>query len=228
VAKYTEAAALTPARESLYRLLARLYILEVDLPLLTAMQSMTFPPAPSIPALEEGYGLLSGYLSRSGGDALEDLAVDYAGVFLAAGIAHGLAAFPYESVYLSKEHMHGQPADQWIAAAYAKRGLTLRPTLPKAPEDHAAMELAYMARLCRESIEAPGRGEGLFLEQKAFFQAHLNRWMPLFCQDVVRYAQTDFYRGLGQITAGFLQGEAQLFQDETTEPPAQSSILKMK
>jgi len=45
--------------------------------------------------------------------------------------------------------------------------------------------------------------------------------MPLFCQDVVRYAQTDFYRGLGQITAGFLQGEAQLFQDEITPPEAE-------
>ena len=211
MAKYTEA--LTPARESLYRLLARLYILEVDLPLLTAMQSMAFPPAPSLPELEEGYGLLEGYLSRSGGDNLEDLAVDYAGVFLAAGIAHGLAAFPYESVYVTKEHLHGQTAHQRIAAAYAKRGLTLRPDLPKTPEDHAAMELEYMALLCRESMERPEAGERLFQEQKEFFQAHLHPWMPLFCQDVVNYAQTDFYRGLGHITAGFLLGEAQLFQN---------------
>lgn len=204
---------LASVREALYRFLARLYILEVDAPLLEAMQAMTFPEAVSNPDLSEGYGLLREYLARSTEEDLEDLAVDYANVFLAAGVAQGLAAFPYESVYVSKTHMLEQEPKSRIAELYASRGLTPNRDLPKAPEDHIAMELEYMAFLCRLLEEESGDAESLLLEQKEFLEAHLVNWVPLLCRDVVGYAQTDFYKAVGKITDSFIQMEQTLLQD---------------
>lgn len=204
---------LVSARESLYRFLVRLYILEVDLPLLEAMQAMVFPECVSNAALSEGYGLLREYLSRSTGEDLEDLAVDYANIFLAAGVAQGSAAFPYESVYVSKTHMLGQEPQSRVAELYAARGFALRKDLPKSPEDHISMELEYMACLCRELGEESSDAEGLLLEQKEFFKTHLANWIPLFSRDVTKYAQTDFYRAVGKITDGFIQMEQTLLQD---------------
>lgn len=212
-----EMAALAPARANLYRLLARIYILEVDRPLLEALQAMVFPDFADNPDLNEGYALLREYLAGATEEDLEDLAADYAGIFLAAGVAQGLAAFPYESVYVSKTRMVGQEPRVRVAALYASRGFTLACDLPKTPEDHVAPELEYMACLCRELAEAAGNTEALLAEQKEFLQKHLLNWVPLFCKDVVKYAQTDFYRALGKITAGFLQLEQVLLQTESEE-----------
>jgi len=204
---------LAPARESLYRLLARIYILEVDGPFLEAMQAMVFPSGVANPELNEGYALLQNYLSCGTEEDLEDLAVDYASIFLAAGIAQGLAAFPYESVYVSKTRMIGQESKSRVAELYASRGFSLRDNLPKAPEDHVAMELEYMAFLCRELAAYPDRAEQLLQEQTVFLETHLINWVPLFCRDVGKYAQTDFYQAIGKITTGFLQMEQALLQE---------------
>lgn len=212
-----EMVTLAYARESLYRLLARIYILEIDWPFLVALRSMEFPDFVVNPELNEGYSLLQEFLANTKEEDIEDLAVDYAGVFLAAGIAHGLAAFPYESVYVSKTHMIGQESKSHVAGMYASRGLSLAGNLPKAPEDHVAMELEYMACLCREMAEADDNAESLLQEQKVFFETHLLNWVPLFCRDVDKYAQTDFYRAIGKITAGFLQMEQALLHDESEE-----------
>lgn len=213
----TEIETLALARASLYRLLARIYILEVNRPLLEALQAMVFPNFADNPDLNEGYALLRAYLAGATEDDLEDLAADYAGIFLAAGVAQGLAAFPYESVYVSKTRMVGQEPRVRVAALYAARGLALACDLPKTPEDHVALELEYMACLCRELTEAGDNTEALLAEQKMFLEKHLLNWVPLFCKDVGKYAQTDFYRAIGKITAGVLQLEQVLLQTESEE-----------
>ena len=90
-------------RAQLYSLLARLYRVEVDAPLLDALKVLSFPTAAN-ETLAEGYSMLSAYLKNCGEDVLDDLAVDYATVFLAAGSADGQAAIPCESIYTSRRH----------------------------------------------------------------------------------------------------------------------------
>ena len=46
--------------------------------------------------------------------------------------------------------------------------------------------------------------------QRAFFDEHLANWVPRLCADVRAYAQTAFYRGVADITEGFLQLEDQM------------------
>ncbi len=178
------------ARENRYRLLARLYLFEVDAGMCELLKNLDLP--------DEGYGLMADYIKNAPADWEEQLAVDYARVFLSAGVAQGLAAFPYESVYTSRQRLMMQEAGSSAAAVYAEAGLKPKGSAFTTSGDHIGLEMEYMAELIANN-DAKG--------QRAFFNAHLARWYKPFCQDVQKYAETDFYKGLAKLTACFLATE---------------------
>lgn len=190
------------ARANFYRFLSRLYLLEVDETLWNAMQNMTFPVDATEGDMKAGFELMRGHLDANAkGDlaaALDDLAVDYARIFLSAGVAQGKAAFPYESVYTSRKHLVMQDSRMDVVALYAKKGLTPAKDQYHVPEDHLGYLCEYMAVLCDEMAED---------EQKAFLKGHLLNWVNAFTVDMAKYASTDFYRGLAKVTRGFLKLE---------------------
>jgi anaerobic sulfite reductase subunit A len=204
----SEYSALLSNRENLYRFFARLYRIEVDADLFAHLTTMDFPAECEDSELADGYRMLADYLRQPGANPLTDLAVDYARVFLGAGIYDGSAAYPYESVYTSKEGLIVQEARDQVLAIYRAKGLDRSETL-EVPEDHVALELEFMAHLCREAIEAiaaddlDGVGHSL-QEQTSFLNQHLVNWMPEFCANVQKYAETDFYKAVAKITNGFL------------------------
>lgn len=229
---------LLKSREAMYRFLSRLYLLEVDEALLDALCRMEFPKECFQEDMKEGYGLLRVYLKDraqlrkdieenageeeeksaacdvdpAGKNAvcdtdqeiLDDLAVDYARIFLSAGVAQGKAAFPYASVYTSRQHLMMQESQGDVAALYAKKGLEVRKNMYRVPEDHLGLLLEYMAVLCREDAKK---------EQQDFLKNYLLNWVFAFTADMAKYAATDFYRGLGKLTKGFLSMERSLLAD---------------
>ncbi len=209
-------------RADLYRLLARLYVLEVDKELLVSMKNMTFPADVSDVDLKDGYALLSAYLDGvnlldegSIAAAITELEVEYARIFLAAGVAQGRVAFPYESVYTSKKHLLVQESCDDMTMLYAAKGLKARPDMYRIPDDHAGLEFEYMQRLCQRAATALATDdeadfEATCKEQKDFFEAHLKGWVSLFGEDIRKHAQTDFFRGVGRITRGFMSAESAL------------------
>lgn len=179
-------------RAGFYSLLSRLYRREADGALLKALEAADFPRDCS-GDMAQGYAWLKAGL----GEESDELAADYARVFLAAGIAQGTEAAPYESVYTSTKHLVMQEAWEQVKEIYAARGLCAAG--PEGLyEDHIACELAYMALLCREGTQA---------DQRAFLEEHLLNWAPAFCADVEAKAATDFYRGTARLTAAFLREE---------------------
>ncbi|NTV89540.1 MAG: molecular chaperone TorD family protein [Clostridiales bacterium] len=211
-------------RESIYNLLKRLFIAEVDQPLLESLMLMEFPSGCDGSPLSEGYRMLGDYLSEAAAnqaaehftvtpaDLLTELAVDYAGVFLGAGIAEGTVACPYESVYSGSRKIMMQEARDQVTELYASKGLCLNDVgrvsgTAAMPEDHIAFELEFMAFMCREAKNSIGC-EAEFLsnlkEQLDFLQKHLLNWVPAFCSDVEKLAETAFYRGLGKIASNSL------------------------
>ncbi|MCD8364516.1 MAG: molecular chaperone TorD family protein [Clostridiales bacterium] len=145
-------------------------------------------------------------------EKITELEVEYARIFLAAGVAQGTAAFPYESVYTNKKHLVNQEACDDLTALYAAKGLTPREDMYRIPDDHAGLEFEYMARLCDRAISVCESGDeavldALIQEQKKFFEQHLRRWVPLFGGDIAKHAQTAFYDGIGKITRGFMVQE---------------------
>ena len=216
-----ETIALARAREDLYRFLGGLYVMEADAGQLAAMKRMTFPEiagdSDSDRDLREGYELLSGYLAAVTEDDLDDLAADYAKVFLAAGDAAGLAAFPYESVYVSKKHRVGGSTELQMHALYKARGREADPNVYRTVDDHIGLMLEYQGLLCGELADAleagdTAKAEALLAEQREFLKKHLMNWALSFTADVIRYAERDFYKGIARITSGFLKKEAELLE----------------
>lgn len=198
-------------RMALYGFFARIYRSEVDENMLEAMKRIDFKADEGEAGYVAGTAKLQAYLSRSSFTMRRDLAVDYAKVFLSAGISQGGAAFPYESVYTSPEGLMMQEARDEVVRLYRAKGLCVEGVVE--PEDHLAFELEFAVRLCREGLEAAQSGdlEGLkasIEEQRAFLKDHLLNWVPRFCEDVVRYANTEFYQAVAAMTAGFITMDA--------------------
>ena len=207
----------TRQRADFYRLLSRLYRVEADQTLLDALKALSFPTADGV--LGEGYELLKNYLSTCGNNALEELAVDYATVFLAAGSADGAAAIPCESVYTSPKKIFMQDAWEDVCRIYGEHGLGKNSSCKDLMEDHVAVELEFMAVLVESRDVAA---------QKAFLEGHLLNWMGGFTADIDKYARRDFYKAVGRITLGFLQGEQLLLSALVSGEVQQSASFSVR
>lgn len=187
-------------RVHLYSLLSRLYRVEADASLLEKLKGLSFPNAAN-KTLAEGYAMLRAYLDNCNEEALDDLAVDYATVFLAAGSADGQAAIPCESIYTSPKKIFMQEAWEDVCRIYAENGLTKSTQHSDLMEDHLALELEYMAVLVKRFDPKA---------EQEFIENHLLNWLPNFVADIDKYADHDFYKAVGRITLGFLQMELEL------------------
>ena len=213
---------LAAQRADMYRFLGGLYIMEVDEVQLNAMKKMEFPViegnSDSDLDLKEGYELVKNYADFISVDALEDLAADYAKVFLAAGDATGRAAFPYESVYVDKKHQVGGSTEMQVKALYLERGWEPDPTVYRTMYDNIGLILEYMGILCDELAAAIDAQDAekvscLAAEQKKFIKKHITNWVYSFTSDVVKFAERDFYKGIAKITSGFMKKETELLKE---------------
>jgi len=195
-------------REGMYTFLAHLYKTEVDEKVLAYLRAYDFPREGE-PEMLAGYQLMQNYIAAPNEDPITDLAVDYAKVFLGAGLVDiNLAAYPYESVYTSENKEVMQDArDEMLARLRAHR-LEIKHVYNEL-EDHLFIQLEFMAFMCRQVLTAIEKGDltaalDCLSEQQAFVENHLLNWVPRFCQDVERHALTDFYRGLAKVTSQYL------------------------
>ena len=205
----TELAQLARRRGETYGLLSRLYRVEADEALLAELRAMRFPAA-------------------TGSDAM-----DYTRTFIGAGVDGHAAAYPFESVYTSKDRLLRQDARDEVLALYRSEGLN-KSGFWKDEEDHVAVELEFEAVLCDRAAEALGAGDEdraveLFKTQRGFLEGHLLNWVPALTADMRRFAKTDLYRGLAELTDGFLATDwaflSELLGDEgapAREEPAQA------
>lgn len=224
-----ELIAVTSARLKTYSLLARIYRVEADEALLDELASLDLSPV-GHERIDEGYRLWKRFLASRSEMTLLECARDYVKVFVGAGRSAQSAAYPYESIYTSTERLMMAEARDEVFAIYAYAGLAKSESF-KAPEDHIALELEFMAHLCDTTCTALkeqdlAKGEDLLSQQKDFLTAHLLNWVPFdFTSDVVRFATTDLYRGLAQVTAGFLATDHEFLADTLTEEESEAMAL---
>lgn len=209
-------------RENFYRFLGRVYRTEVDQGMWEGLTKMAFPEETGDPDLDLGYRMLAGYLKNPGEDPLTDLAVDYARIFLAAGVYEGIAAVPFESVYTSKDHLIMQDAWEEIVKLYGEKGMG--PKEKDLPEDQLGLELEFVAKMIGEARAALEKGdragyEKSLKEQLAFVSKHL-AWVPALCEDVQKCPGTDFYKGAAYLTKGFVRIDRELLEELLSEKEA--------
>lgn len=207
-----ELAAVNAARAGFYEFLASIYKLELTDEQIETMAARPLPVDDEF--LGAGYAQMKEYLRHRDSGTRRELAVDYARVFLCAGMYEQMTAPPYESVYTSEEHLLMQDARDEVLAHYRSEGLDL-PADNTTPEDHLSFEFQFMAKLVERAQAALDAGdEARFAElcakQRAFFDEHLAPWVPRLCADVRAHARTGFYRGVADVTEGFLKLEGQI------------------
>lgn len=183
-------------RKNIYKFLARLYREELDMNIIEKIKLMEFPFDTEEDELNEGNKMLTDYILKADEEVLVDIQVDFAKVFLGAGISQGGAAFPYESVYTSKKKIMMQESRDQISMLFRNKGIKKGESYKNLSEDHISLEMEYMARLCDEN--AP------IIEQKKFLEEHLSNWVGAFCDDIEKHSFTNFYKALSKITRGFL------------------------
>lgn len=195
-------AELTAQRSAVYRLLARLYRVEVDEEFLTELKAMRFPAATGNTAVDAGYRAIATYLSGADAHTITDLAVDYVRAFIGHGVDAYSAAYPFESVHTSPKRLMMQEARDEVLAVYRSEGLDKLPSW-KESEDHIALELEFMAVLGDRIVAAAEASdeaevERLLSTQRNFLEDHLASWAPLMTADLRRFAQCGLYQGLAQ------------------------------
>jgi putative dimethyl sulfoxide reductase chaperone len=134
---------------------------------------------------------------------LDVLAVDHRDLF--EGPDHVLAC-PYESVYLSDEHLTFEQQTLDVRAFYNQFGVEA-PSVGKEPDDHIGLELSFISHLCVLGLDAIEASDAdaetaMIATIGDFLEQHLLRWVDDCLDRVVEHAATDFYRGLGQLTRG--------------------------
>lgn len=121
---------------------------------------------------------------------------------------------PWESVYLSKDHLLFQEQVLKVRNWYRTFDLEIL-NLYKEPDDHIGLELAFVAHLANMAVQAlenndQGELDRLLDAQRDFLSEHVFKWVPTWCDLMLEYAKSDFYKGVALVLRGALEESATL------------------
>ena len=172
-----------------------------------------FPFADSSAAIREAVDCIAKYLEQPAilsRKNFERLHWDYTRMFVGPGKA---PAPPWESIYRDVEHLHFSEETLEVRNAYGKYNLVPR-DFGREPDDHIGLELDFLHRLSEmakekaECADETGLAE-ILMDQKAFLDEHLLKWVPDWTKDVVESAEIDFYRGMALLLESYLRFESE-------------------
>jgi TorA maturation chaperone TorD len=190
--------------------LARLHDRELEPGLLDALVEVGFPDNFALlpdAGLREAMRLAAHNLQKNADRAAwrDALAADFAGIYLNGAFG----ASPYESVWVTDEHLTCQLPMFELRDLYAKAGLAVD-DWRKRYDDHFVLQFQYMAHRLRESA-VPLEALGVFVDE------HVGYWFGDFARTVATRADTDFYRALALLTADWLERFRALVEEVTGE-----------
>ena len=143
----------------------------------------------------------------------QNLHWDYTRMFIGPG---EVQAPPWESIYRDMERLHFSKETLKVRDAYRKYNLLHR-RFGHDPDDHIGLELDFMHKLCEMAKEKTEGTDGKELleileDQKAFLEDHLLKWIPAWSKDVVKGAETDFYKGAAHLLNVYLRVDSKLLE----------------
>lgn len=203
-------------RASLYGLLAKCLFSEPSSEILKEVEEQLSSLREKIaiwdePELRASFQNLLNALAQSNP---ENLAVDYAGLFL--GGKEG-SICPSESSYLEKI-VYGQSTLK-VIEFYAQHGFIKDETFHE-PDDHIAVECAFMSVMGWSFVEMirGGRMESSHYQnhlepQLNFLTDHLMKWVPVLATYVRESSETDFYRTLAKFSQTLVEADCRLLRD---------------
>lgn len=181
----------------------------------TAELLADWPLASGDPATERGLQLLRALFDRTQPTALlPALREDHTALFI--GLMQ-VDAPPWESVYLSRDHLIFDQQTLEVREFYARFGLQI-PKLDREPDDHIGYELLFLAHLMEQAACALDAGDvatavHALEAARTFFAAHPQQWAVFFIERLTQRARTDYYRGLASLLEGGMKALAPLLDD---------------
>lgn len=217
-------------RFATYGMLSRLFRKEMDEESLKGMLQMRCPIDTGNADVDTGYKLFHRYLSGVWERTLEDLARDYLRTFIGSNTTGHSAAYPNESVHTSAERMFMQDARDEVYAIYQAAGLKSADEWQMG-EDHISVELEYMQVEIKRTIDALESGEDAkasaeLMRQYHFIVDHLCAWVPFLAKDMLKFAETDFYRALAYLTRGFIEVDRDFLTNVLSEELEAMRVMK--
>ena len=196
------------ASEQTYTFLSQMLFRELNEEAIAALKGQEWPSEMGNETLDRGYAQVRRFFNFASTDIRTQLAVEYARVFLAAGVfgSDKMTAVPYESVFTSEGHLMMQASRDDVVRRFAADGFKVNPDLHE-PEDHLAFELEYVAHMNRKAAELVETGDAEALaanvaRQVEFIDAHLLNWVGNLYETAREYAKTTFYTGMLLVVLG--------------------------
>lgn len=199
-------------RLHIYNLLRQLHLSHPSGEILNALQKIEVDEEAFLAGLDVTEGLRM--LKEADADKGEELRLEFTRLFIGPG---KIPAPPYESYYTSEKRLLMQEAAVIVRKKYLEAGLVMK-NLYSSPEDHIASEFEFMYYLCKKSCELlkESRKEeaAKFLKmQDEFLEEHLARWVPTFCEDIIKSTNHDFFKGLALFTGGFIEEDVKAVKE---------------
>jgi len=166
--------------------------------------------------LRAGLLLLQDYIRTSQGKPVEqlrtELAVDRTRLLRGVKPDYGPPP-PYESVYKGTEAKPLMNISSAVQRIYAEAGVNLPEEVKDRP-DFIGIELDYMRFLTEKEAEAWSTGDQqealkILEKERTFLEEHITDWIPRFCEVMFQEAQLDFFKGIAQMTQGFVLSETE-------------------
>ncbi len=213
----SEISQIMDTRANMYNLLSRVFRKEVDAEFLDELMHIRYPQHTGNELADISYRFIHRYLCNAREATLDELAVDYARIFLGLGSLDAHAAYPFESVYTSEKGLLMQDARDNVLAVYHANGV-VKDKSWKEPEDHLAAELEFMKIMslrCRDLLDDEKEEEARanVEVQHDFLVNHVLKWTEKFFEDVPLYASTDFYSAFAELTRTYLADDRLLLEE---------------
>lgn len=185
--------------------LIRLHDRELDAEILAALTVAAFPNGLALSAADEAGRAAHANMAAALHDmpTLDELAADYAAIYL----NNKFSASPYESVWLSDEHLACDRSMFELREIYAAAGWQASDWRSRF-DDHLVLQLQYLRRVLASAstMETMARGHAatgprVDPEKLAgFIDQHLGYWLPDWAQRVSAHCNTAFYAALAELT----------------------------
>ena len=205
------------------QVLATLHDREPDAALLQQLKAVDFPSSltllpntePGIEAMTLVKQALSALSIDPDKDVLDELAADYASIYL----NHNISASPEESVWLDEDSLMCQQSMFQVRSWYESHGLEI-PDWRLRPDDHLVYELQFIAFLLNrdEQMET--------LDKTAtFMDEHLLRWLGNFGERVLVRCDTPWFAGVAALTAAYCEELRDILAEVLQQPrPSREEI----
>jgi len=177
--------------------------------------TITFDSGPGAEAIALLQQSLSTFPEAIDKNTLDDLAADYASIYL----NHNISASPQESVWIDEDSLVCQESMFQIRDYYEKHGLTI-PDWRIRSEDHLVYQLQFLAWLLTHDNDLE-----TLQKMARFMDEHLLRWLGNFAERVLVRCDTQYFAGTAALTAAYCEELRDIIAEILEQPrPSREEI----